>query len=103
MLTTTPTNTTSTPTTTTPATSTSTTSTQTTTTPTTTTQITLTQAACQDKNVTLYVTSDGERALLEVTPDIQTRFAVGSHTIHRDNCTINIIVINNGEYEYTKL
>ena len=48
--------------------------------------------------MTLYVTSDAERALVGTAPEQQTEFAVGSHVIHRDNCTINIIVINNGEY-----
>ena len=71
----------------------------TTTTPSTTIQMTTTRASCQDSNKTLYVTSDGGRALVDTAPGQQTAFAVGSHVIYRDNCTINIIVINNGGYK----
>ena len=53
--------------------------------------------------MTLYVKSDEERALVDTGPDQQTEFAVGSHVIHTDNCTINIIVINNGDYKYNVL
>lgn len=50
--------------------------------------------------MTLCVTSEEERAYVEITPDVQTKLAVGSHVIYKDNCSINIIVINNGEYTY---
>ena len=56
------------------------------------------RAPCQDRNMTLYVTSDEERALIEVSPSVNTSLSVGSHVINEDNCTINITVINNGEY-----
>lgn len=56
-----------------------------------------TREPCQDRNMTLYVTSKEERALVDITPDVKSEYAVGSHVIHRDNCTINIVVINNGE------
>ena len=72
----------------------------TTTTPSTTTHITTTETPCQDRNLTLYVTSDEEKAQVDITPDIQTELAVGRHVIHISDCTINIIVINNGGYKY---
>ena len=52
---------------------------------------------CHDRNITLYVTSDEEGALVEVAPSVNTSLAVGTHVIYEDNCTINVIVINNGE------
>ena len=55
---------------------------------------------CQDRNMKLFVTSEKERALVEVTPSVNTSFAVGTHVIYEDNCTINVIVTNNGEYDY---
>jgi hypothetical protein len=57
---------------------------------------------CQDRNITLYVTSYEDRAFVEVTPSVNTSLAVGTHVIYEDNCTINVIVINNGEYDYEK-
>ena len=53
--------------------------------------------------MTLYVTSEEERAFVEITPDVQSGYAVGSHVINRDNCILNVIVINNGEYKYNVL
>lgn len=50
--------------------------------------------------MTLYVTSHQERAFVEITPGVKTGFAVGSHVIHTNKCTINIIVISNSEYKY---
>jgi hypothetical protein len=50
--------------------------------------------------LTLYAASDEENAQVDITPDIQTEFAVGRHLIHISDCTINIIVENNGGYEY---
>ena len=50
--------------------------------------------------MTLYVTSEEEKAFVEISPDAQSRYAVGSHVIKRYNCTINIMVINNGECNY---
>ena len=55
---------------------------------------------CHNRNITLYVTSDEEGALVEVAPSVNTSLAVGTHVIYEDNCTINIKVINNGEYNY---
>lgn len=48
--------------------------------------------------MTLYVTSDDKRTYVEVSPGVQSGFAVGSHVLHRENCTIGITVINNGKY-----
>ena len=50
--------------------------------------------------MTLYVTTDEDRAFVEVTPSVNTSLAVGTHVIYEDNCTINVLVINNGEYDY---
>lgn len=47
--------------------------------------------------MTFYVTSDGERALVDTGPDQQTGFSVGSHIINRHNCSVTVIVKNNGE------
>ena len=58
---------------------------------------TTTRAPCIDKNMTVYVTSDMERALVEITPNIKTGLSVGSHVIYRDDCTINVRVSNKGE------
>jgi hypothetical protein len=48
----------------------------------------------------MFVTSNEERAFVEVTPTVNTSLAVGTHVIYEDNCTINVIVINNGECDY---
>ena len=55
---------------------------------------------CQDRNMTLFVTSDEGRALVGVTPSVNTSLAVGTHVIYEDNGTINVIVINNGQCDY---
>ena len=48
------------------------------------------------------MTSDEHRAIVEVTPSVNTNLAVGTHVIYEDNCTINVLVINDGEYYYEK-
>ena len=85
----------------TPTTTTPTTTTPTTTTPTTTTATTTSRAPCQDRNMTFYVTSDEERALVEITPDDRTEFSVGSRVIYRAGCTINVNVMKNGGFAST--
>ena len=47
--------------------------------------------------MTMYVTSDDERALVEITPNDKTEFSVGGHVIYRAGCTINVLVIKNGK------
>ena len=61
---------------------------------------TTTRVPCQDRNMTLFVKSEEERALFKVTPSVNTSLAVGTHVIYEDNCTINVLVINNCEYNY---
>ena len=61
---------------------------------------TTTRVPCQDRNMTLFVKSEDERALFKVTPSVNTSLAVGNHVIFEDNCTLNIIVINNGKFNY---
>ena len=51
---------------------------------------------CQGKDMTLYVSSDKDRALVEIIPGQLTELSTGSHVIHRDGCAINVHVINNG-------
>ena len=64
---------------------------------TTTTSITTTtRAPCPDSNITSYVTSDDERALVEITPDVKTELPVGSYMIYRDGCPVTVNVINSG-------
>ena len=82
----------------TPTSTTPTTTTPTTTTPTTTTPTTTSRASCQDKNMTFYVTSDDERALVEITPDDRNELSVGRHVLYRTGCTINVNVMKNGGF-----
>ena len=89
--------TTTTPTTTSPTTATPSTTTPTTTTPTTTKPTNTSRAPCKDRNMTVYVASDDERALVEITADDRTELSIGSHVIYRDGCTINVNVIKNCE------
>ena len=58
------------------------TTTPTTTTPTTNTPTT-TSRAPQDRNMTVYVTSGDERALVEITSDVKASLSVGRHVIYR--------------------
>ena len=51
---------------------------------------------CQGKDMTLYVSSDKDRAVVEIIPGQLTELSTGSHVIHRDGCAINVHVINNG-------
>ena len=53
--------------------------------------------------MTLYVTSEEERALVKITPDVQSGYSVGSHVIYRGDCTLNVIVINNGKNKHPLL
>ena len=46
--------------------------------------------------MTLYVSSDKDRAVVEIIPGQLTELSTGSHVIHRDGCAINVHVINNG-------
>ena len=46
--------------------------------------------------MTVYVTSDDERALVEITPDVKASLSVGHHVIYKAECTINVVVIKNG-------
>ena len=48
--------------------------------------------------MTFYVTSDDERALVEITPDFKASFSVGSHVLYRAGCTIIVNVIKNGGF-----
>ena len=50
--------------------------------------------------MTFYVISEEEKFFVEITPQIKSGYAVGTHVVYRDNCTLNIMVINNGEYIY---
>ena len=99
-MTTTTTPTTTTPTTTTPTTTT-TTPTTTTTTTTATTPTTTSRAPCQDRNMTVYVTSDDERALVEITPDDRNELPIGRYVLYRAGCTINVNVMKNGGFVRT--
>ena len=53
---------------------------------------------CQGKHMSLYVSSDKERAAVAIIPGELTELSTGSHVIHRDGCAINVHVINNGMY-----
>ena len=48
--------------------------------------------------MTFYVTSDDERALVEITPDVKASLSVGSHVLYRAGCTINVNVMKNGGF-----
>ena len=48
--------------------------------------------------MTFYVTSDDERALVEITPDDRNELSVGRHVLYRAGCTINVNVIKNGGF-----
>ena len=63
---------------------------------TTTTTSTTTTAPCPERNITSYVTSDDERALVQITPDVKTELHVGSYMIYRDKCPVRVHVINSG-------
>ena len=47
--------------------------------------------------MTVYVTSDDERALVEITSDERNELSVGRHVLYRAGCTINVLVIKNGK------
>ena len=46
--------------------------------------------------MTVYVTSDDERALVEITPDVKASLSVGRHVIYRYGCTMNVNVTKSG-------
>ena len=79
----------------------STTTTPTTTTPTTTTPTTTSRAPCQDRNETVYVTSDDERALVEISPDDRNELPIGRSVLYRAGCTINVDVMKKGGFVST--
>lgn len=58
---------------------------------------TTTNIPCKDRNITVYVTSYEGRALVKISPDAQIELSVGSHMIHTNNCTVNTLVLINGE------
>ena len=60
------------------------------------TPTTTTRAPCQDRNMTVYVTSDDERALVEITPDDRNDLPIGRYVLYRAGCTINVHVMKNG-------
>ena len=78
-----------------------TTTTPTTTTPTTTTPTTTSRAPCQDRNMTVYVTSDDERVLVELTPDDRYELPIGRSVLYKAGCTINVNVMKNGGFVST--
>ena len=62
------------------------------------TPTTTTRAPCQDRNMTVYVTSDDERALVEITPDDRNDLPIGRYVLYRAGCTINVHVMKNGGF-----
>ena len=46
--------------------------------------------------MSLYVSSDKERAAVAIIPGELTELSTGSHVIHWGGCAINVHVINNG-------
>ena len=51
--------------------------------------------------MTVYVTSDDERALVEITPDDRNEVPIGRSVLHRAGCTINVNVVKNGGFVST--
>ena len=47
---------------------------------------------CLDRNMTVFVTSLHERALVEITPTAKTLLSVGTHVMYLAGCTISIDV-----------
>ena len=47
--------------------------------------------------MTAYVTSGDERALVEITPDINTELSLSDNVIHSGDCTLYVKVLNEGE------
>ena len=48
--------------------------------------------------MTVYVTSDAGRALVEITVGVKTAFTVGSYVIYKDGCRIHVNFVRLGEY-----
>ena len=48
--------------------------------------------------MTVYVTSDDERALVEITPDDRNELPIGRYVLYRAGCTINVNVVKNGGF-----
>ena len=46
--------------------------------------------------MTVYVTSDDERAIVEITPGDRNELSAGHHVLYRAGCTINVLAIKNG-------
>ena len=51
--------------------------------------------------MTIYVASEDERALVEITPDDRNELPIGHSVLYRAGCTINVLVMKNGGFVST--
>ena len=65
-----------------------------------------TNLTCKDKNITAYISGDGQKVSVQITDDITENVTEGSHIFHFYNqshgisCKVNVLVIRNCEYYF---
>ena len=65
-----------------------------------------TNSTCKDKNITAYISGDGQKVSVQITDDITENVTEGSHIFHFYNqshgisCKVNVLVIRNCEYYF---
>ena len=65
-----------------------------------------TNLTCKDKNITAYISGDGQKVSVQITDDITENVTEGSHIFHFYNqshgisCKVDVLVIRNCEYYF---